>query len=357
MTTIQKLISFDIGIKNMAFCFFDASSSSPPAIQKWEVLNLMDETTPTQKIVCTCHLKTKVPKKKVENIVIKTCGKTAKYQKNGEFFCEKHACSHETYLIPKKEHSPASLKKLKVDGLLELANKYGVFSKNTNNNNEKIEALFAQKREQVLIPNTKKDILEKTLAFFDEKCFQVIQVSKKKTANETDLLSIGRNMTRLLDQYPELVESPGTYVILENQISTIANRMKTIQGMLAQYFIMRGRPDIYIEFVSSANKLKDFPKATVAATEAATVAATEAVSGESSGAATEPIVNSYKQHKKDGITFCKQFLEKNPTWTPWSYALESVKRDDLADSFLQGIWYLKREKIITYAYDLKINSV
>ena len=348
MTTIQKLISFDIGIKNMAFCFFDTSTSSPPSIQKWEVLNLMDETAPIQKVVCTCHLKTKVPKKKVENIVIKTCGKTAKYQKNGEFFCEKHACSHETYLIPKKEHSPASLKKLKVDGLMELANKYGVFSKNTNNNSEKIDALFAQKREQVLIPTTKKDILEKTLAFFDEKCFQVLQVSKKKTANETDLLSIGRNMTRLLDQYPELVESPGTYVILENQISTIANRMKTIQGMLAQYFIMRGRPDIYIEFVSSANKLKDFPKTN----------ALGAASGESSGAATAAATsNSYKQHKKDGITFCKQFLEKNSTWTPWSYALESVKRDDLADSFLQGIWYLKREKIITYAYDLKINSV
>jgi len=34
--------------------------------------------------------------------------------------------------------------------------------------------------------------------------------------------------------------------------------MKTIQGMLAQYFIMRGQPNIVIEFVSSSNKLKDF---------------------------------------------------------------------------------------------------
>ena len=28
-------------------------------------------------------------------------------------------------------------------------------------------------------------------------------------------------------------------VIIENQISPIANRMKTLQGMIAQYFIMK----------------------------------------------------------------------------------------------------------------------
>ena len=30
-----------------------------------------------------------------------------------------------------------------------------------------------------------------------------------------------------------------THVIIENQISPIANRMKTIQGMITQYFIMK----------------------------------------------------------------------------------------------------------------------
>lgn len=36
---------------------------------------------------------------------------------------------------------------------------------------------------------------------------------------------------------------------------------------------------------------------------------------------------------------------------------KSKKRDDLADCFLQGIWYLKHNKIIHYADNLKINSV
>ena len=43
-------------------------------------------------------------------------------------------------------------------------------------------------------------------------------------------------------------------VIIENQISTIASRMKTLQGMISQYFIMKGIPSI--EFISSINKLK-----------------------------------------------------------------------------------------------------
>jgi hypothetical protein len=34
-----------------------------------------------------------------------------------------------------------------------------------------------------------------------------------------------------------------------------------------------------------------------------------------------------------------------------------TKKDDFADCFLQGIWYLKQSKIITYADNLKINLV
>jgi hypothetical protein len=146
-------------------------------------------------------------------------------------------------------------------------------------------------------------------------------------------------MTRLLDQIPLMTDNSITHVVLENQIGILANRMKTIQGMLAQYFIMRGRPDIHIEFVSSGNKLKDFASAQ-----------------DNSGTSSQ----NYKQHKKDGIAFCSQLMDAN-SWTYakelWKATESATKRDDLADCFLQGIWYLKRAKLITYAEDLKINSV
>lgn len=328
---MQKLISFDIGIKNMAFCLFDISSSLI-SIQKWDVLNLMDAVENTQPL-CTCNLKGKPTKKGIITSSPKVCKKKAKYEKNGQYYCEKHATEHTVFRIPQKEHSPPTLRKMKSDELLAIAEKYSIFRKNQMARGT-LDA-FCQPNsvaggEPCTIPTTKKGLLEKSLAFFEENCFRVLQATKKKTANETDLISIGRNMTRLLDDMPEITDGSITHVILENQISTIANRMKTIQGMLAQYFIMRGREDIVIEFVSSSNKLKDF------------VAEKN---------------TTYKQHKKDGIIICNRFLENNPTWTHLSSVLQTTKRDDLADSFLQGIWYLKRGNIISYAENLKINIV
>jgi len=323
---MQKLISFDIGIKNMAFCIFDMSCS-PPNIQKWDVLNLMDAVETIQ-LSCTCHLKGKPTKKGISSSP-KLCNKKAKYEKNGSYYCEKHATDHTELIIPKKEHSPPALKKMKLEELTSIAEKYSIFVRKPTTVGT-LDAFCKTNTNVEEIPTTKKGLLEKSLRFFDEKCFRVLQAPKKKTANETDLISIGRNMTRLLDEMPEITNGTITHVILENQISTIANRMKTIQGMLAQYFIMRGRPEIVIEFVSSSNKLKDF------VTEKNT---------------------TYKQHKKDGIEICSRFLDNNPNWSQWKSVLQTTKRDDLADSFLQGIWYLKRGNIITYAENLKINIV
>jgi hypothetical protein len=64
---------------------------------------------------------------------------------------------------------------------------------------------------------------------------------------------------------------------------------------------------------------------------------------------------TYKANKSDGIIICRLFFESNPEeMGKWSPIFEkSSKRDDLADCFLQGIWYLKSNKIIYYAARLK----
>jgi len=320
---IQKLASFDIGIKNMAVCIFETPNpGSPPSIQKWEILNLMN-TEPSTTTTCNCPLK---PTKK--NAPVKLCNKKAKYSRPlDKTYCEKHATQSTEWIIPDKSISSATLKKHTYEELIPIAQKYKIFD-----NKDLGKIAFEKSQNPPSIPTTKKGLLEIIIPFFEKNSYTVLVDPKKKTANNTDLISIGKNMTRLLDEIPTITDGTITHVILENQIGILANRMKTIQGMLAQYFIMRGRPDIHIEFVSSANKLKDL-------------------------ANTKENENNYKQHKKDGIFFCKQFLEKNTNLGEWSHVLETTKRDDLADCFLQGIWYLKREKIITYAEDLKINSI
>ncbi len=70
-----------------------------------------------------------------------------------------------------------------------------------------------------------------------KKTLEIIKPIKTKSANDTDLVCIGKNMKKLLNEIPGIEDI--THVIIENQISTIATRMKTIQGMCAQYFIMK----------------------------------------------------------------------------------------------------------------------
>jgi hypothetical protein len=174
-------------------------------------------------------------------------------------------------------------------------------------------------------------------------------MKKVASSNDIDLIKIGRNMK---DQMDKLDKTGLQKVIIENQISPIANRMKTIQGMLAQYFIMTNT-SLDIEFVSSANKLKQFSSVKV----------------EKKGKPEEPLENTftpkedtninpeYKQHKRDGVEYCTKILNSNADLNPWMGSLDIKKKDDLADCFLQGLWYLKHHKIISFAENLKINIV
>jgi hypothetical protein len=327
---LMRVISFDIGIKNMAYCIFDISGNRPISIYDWNVLNLLDDAPNVQ--YCSTILETKQPKKSKIHIgekIEKKCSKKAKYEKDGKCFCEKHANSS-SYLLPNKEFSTTSLKKMKIEDLQTMSKKYGVFLP------QPIGTIQFTSLENIVIPSTKKGFLEKMLPFFEKNVLQPVKIIKKKTANDTDLVCIGKNMKKMLDEIPGI--SDITHVLIENQISTIATRMKTIQGMCAQYFIMKCSNDIIIEFISSVNKLKDFKDKTIADIDDGQKAI-------------------YKQHKKDGIVFCKQILEQNEGFQSWGSNLETSKKDDLADSFLQGIWYLKNRNIITYAENLKINSV
>ena len=60
-----------------------------------------------------------------------------------------------------------------------------------------------------------------------------------------------------------------------------------------------------------------------------------------------------KEHKKDGVYYSKLILEKNPkisssnsSSSTWLSVLDTKKKDDLADCFLQGLWYLKNNQFI-----------
>lgn len=341
----KTIISFDIGIKNLAYCIFVIDPAQKTSILKWNIVNL----TQTAAVdgdshpKCTCM---KAGKKKAPDTV---CGKKGAYTDStgASVFCTVHAkvlsATHlntpkdstaqgtsSNKIIPCKEMSMSTIKSLKLDDLKTFCKTHSI--------------AFAES-------DKKPDICAKAETAIKARTLVPIK-PVKKNANHVHLVEIGKQIRIQMDQILKVQRTDGSegplknitvdIVILENQISPIAGRMNTIQGMLAQYFIMR--PDISripkIEFISSSGKLKDYK------------------GSKEPSSTEEKTTTSYKDHKRDGIAFCRDFMTKNEGLRTHQNVLEtSTKKDDLADCFLQGIYYLKREKLITYSEDLEIKVV
>jgi len=271
MNPTKKIISIDVGIKNLAFCLFSVNDQTHNQILLWDVVNLSQKT----EIKC-CD---------------QGCNSPVKFSKNDIYYCLKHAKKNSTYKIAKADLKMTTIKKCKVKDLGSLAAKYNII---------------------IPLKETKVGILSLFQKYLDISYFDNVE---SVNASKLDLVTIGKNMMCQLDDILKDHLITIDLVIIENQISPIANRMKTIQGMISQYFIMRN-DNIKIEFISSANKLKG-----------ATADANK-------------VKLTYSDRKKLGIKYCLELIDID-----WSnYFSTHKKKDDLADSFLQRYWYINKKK-------------
>ena len=267
----MKVLSIDIGIKNLAFLLIEHHENCCEfEIIKWDVINLCNS---------------------IPNCSNPKCNAKAKFYKDNSFFCKKHT-KNEEYKIPN-----INIKTLAKQNIKLLNNII-------QENNIKLDINLETNKK-----NNKQDIILAIEEHVKNKCFNVVETIN---ANNVNLIDIGINLkcecNKIFDS--QTIDSIDM-IIIENQISPIANRMKTIQGMIAQYFIDRGNYNI--EFISAANKLKLF---------------------------IENKKTSYNERKKLSIKYTTELLNKNNKTNEYDFFKQHIKKDDLADCYLQAIYYL-----------------
>lgn len=333
--THPQIISIDVGIKNLAYCILECKLEEKIYnIIDWGIINLCDNDALCNQIITNKNnnqKKNKVRADRVKNIKednntqlllnnvtpmppIVFCNKKAKFYKDNNIFCITHAKTS-NYIIPSfndKTTKITSIKKNKIDELKKLVEKYNIPLDNE-------------------VSYSREMLLDKVQTYMS--MMSLHKIENNNSANDMDLISMGISLRRELDKLISCLNI--TDIIIENQISPIANRMKTLQGMIAQYFIMNDKKSIV--FASSINKLKPFILP---------------------GKKTE-----YKDRKKMGVNITREILELNinkykhddatTTFKTWLNTFNlHKKKDDLADSFLQALWFIQKEYLIKNEYVL-----
>lgn len=286
----MSILSIDVGIKNLALCLL----SPEKEILLWDVLNVAREDTPTTDTSVT------TPPTPATKCTF--CKNKAKYRKGETHFCLRHA-KESAFHLPTKDLMPAKLEKKTMFDLKQLIETYSL---------DATPLEKTKKRKADYLGVITANLLD-TLGEDESSSSSSSSPSKKVKASEMSLVEIARIMTHKLDRLLENHLAEIGAVIIENQISPIATRMTSIQGMLTQYFIMK-KPTQAIHYISAKNKLKEF----------------------------DVDKDCYADRKKSGIEICRTQLADpalcNIRWH--GYFLTHKKKDDLADCYLQGMWYL-----------------
>ena len=305
----MKILSIDIGIKNLAYVILecdvvdnknntnDFKEFKDFKIIKWDVINLCN------KLISCNQL---------------SCSKEAKFHKDNIFYCKNHTKKTE-YSLP--TCNIKTLHKQSVANLSKLIEQYQI----------KIEK-----------PINKASLIKLLEDYLNTTCFEAIESVNANNVNLIDIgISIKNELSELFKNY-EL--SSIDQIILENQISPIANRMKTIQGMISQYFIDCNNYNI--KFISATNKLKPFTSK-----ESKYICGYKDYCDCDINDTKEVKENkdkklSYNERKKLSIYYTKQLLEHKNMSPEHSFFIKHSKKDDLADCFLQGIYYLENFNVL-----------
>lgn len=344
ISTSKKILSWDVGVKNLAYCILEQSGTTTNIIS-WGVIDLRSDITTVNHICCG--------KCKNGN----TCSSKAVYNADGNLFCKRHLPEGAEFALISPTSQP-SIEKAVCSCKLKKGGACGTAPRWQSKTDNSIHYCNKHKPDTSLIkPYTAP-----------------APINCKKIP----LLDLGKAITIQLDKCPEFLDVD--VVVIENQPSKAV--IKNVQLMLFQYFIMRGicatggRITDVVNY-SASNKLTIYKGSGSAATtsetsESKTPAVCEGKSKKgvkcsnqarftennikkcarhcdnSKTAVKLPTAakvrakknrEKYADRKKKAIVYCGEFLKTQ--YDQWFDLFKGhSKKDDLSDCCLQGLHYL-----------------
>lgn len=308
----MRVISFDVGIKNLAYCIIEYThieKSKKYDIITWNTINLVSD----KEHKCSELLKSKSKKIKSDRICNKKaqyCGKVGKDKYR--YYCGTHMQNHE--ILKTRIHNYVETKILEETSnisqcsyMMRTHNKCTKFAKFSY-----LGKCYCKSHKEIIVVNVKKQY--------------ELFVVKKTNSNREKLYGLATTMYDKLDEIPNILDV--NLVLIENQPTTLNPIMKTISSLILGYFVMKKKMDKCskisdVLFISPTNKLK--------VDENKTLIIVKAVPDK-----TEKMTK-YKMTKKMGIEYTKILLDGNIKWL--DYLSNHKKKDDLCDAFLQGYYY------------------
>jgi hypothetical protein len=291
----KSILSFDAGIRNLAYSILNKTNAEDFDIKKWDIINLMKDEQKCDFIIRGGNRCSNPAKFMILNKDDKC------FLSDNENKCFYSCKAHCDKFIPKIEeicdcNDNCCVNKCKWKAIKGISN---------------TEYKWCMNHCKKEIPKFLK------------------RIQKKKTGKisyRQSLQDISTKLFSMLDEVKEFMEVDE--VLIENQPSLKNPTMKTIASMVYSYFVMRGIIDKdktnskikEIKFISPSKKLtvnKTMTKDTLKDTDKATK-------------------KTYDLTKELGIEYCKALISEKDKLHLETYK----KQDDLCDAFLQGFQYL-----------------
>lgn len=312
-----KVCSWDVGIKNLSYCILEKEDNNVK-IHKWGIINLSD--TSFTDLICTGVFKNNKRCTHKCKVYLDTSGVLVGYCKQHKTQYNPFIKGWDTKLIKvydgDNEDNEDKKCKFMYPKKKTICNKKSKYV--TNNNIH-----YCTSHQKAFIKNKKKEI--------------TLQPIKTKKCTDADMGDLTEKMYRAMDKIPELLQVDS--VLIENQPVKKNPTMKTVASVLFGYFVLNGIVNkkitnsdiINVKFSSPTNKLKvDKEKTKLELSKGTTLS------------------QKYAIGKKLAKKYCVDLVSKMTIINKpneWKTFYDThKKKDDLADSFLQGYYELMNAK-------------